>query len=147
MIKLVLASLYLFYCVSSSYADTIYQWSDPWGQIQYSKIPVTGAIISELTELPETSDTTEQQKREAMVRKLQELKHNNLQRYQKAIKHETLNAQVLATKNHCKHLRNIMTDLQLYNLWQYPAFGAPFLPGYYGYLQYDLSKEINSKCR
>ncbi|HNP26809.1 MAG TPA: hypothetical protein PKM20_08715, partial [Nitrosomonas sp.] len=118
-----------------------------WGQIQYSKTPIPGAMISDLTELPEVLETTELQKQEAMVRKLQELKQNNLQRIQQQAAQERLKAQALETKHHCNHLRSLMTDIQLHNLWQYSVFGAPLLPGYYGHLQYDLSKEIHSRCR
>ncbi|MCK5666637.1 MAG: hypothetical protein KAI17_24275, partial [Thiotrichaceae bacterium] len=56
---------YLFlslFCLVFSYevsADTIYQWTDPWGQIKYSKTQVSGSMISELTEIPEMQTSTE----------------------------------------------------------------------------------------
>ncbi|SFK53166.1 hypothetical protein SAMN05216302_100893 [Nitrosomonas aestuarii] len=147
MIKFIVASHLFFYAATNTIADTIYQWSDPWGQIQYSKTPVPGAMVSDLTKLPEALETTEQQKQEAMVRKLQELRQKNLQRIQQQGIQERSKAQALETKNHCNHLRNLMTDIQLYNLWQNSIYGASLFTGYYGHLQYDLSKEIHSKCR
>ena len=147
MNKFVLASLFSLSYITGTAADTIYQWSDPWGQIQYSKTPVPGAMVSDLTELPETQETTEQQKQDAMVRKLQEMKQRNLNRIKQAEIQEQLKSNALDEKNHCKQLRILMADMQSYYLWQYPLFGAPIFPGYYGQLHHDLSREIQNKCR
>ncbi|WP_198263288.1 DUF4124 domain-containing protein [sulfur-oxidizing endosymbiont of Gigantopelta aegis] len=50
----------LLLCVSqTNFAETIYQWSDSWGHIQYSKTPVSGAMISPVTAAAAGHRTTE----------------------------------------------------------------------------------------
>ncbi len=98
-------SLFLSGCALNVHAETIYQWTDPWGQIQYSRTPVPGSMVSHLTELPEVTETTEQQKKDAMVRKLQKMKQNNRNKKLRAAAHQQSNAQTLRAKNHCKQLR------------------------------------------
>ena len=143
--------LFIFLCLSMPFhtlADTIYQWSDPWGQIQYSKTPVPGATVSDLTELPETSSTTEQQKQDAMVRKLQEMRQRNGRRNNNAAVKQQLNMQAITTKNNCKQLRILMADIQAYHFWQHPILNAPVFPNPYSqHLQFELSSEFRKKCR
>lgn len=140
-------SILLFSFSPHIYADTIYQWSDPWGQIQYSKTPVPGAMISDLTELPEVQETTEKQKRDAMIRKLNEMRQANMQRSQQETMQNIIKLQTAKEKQHCIQLRNLMSDIQFAQLRQFSIFGSPLLPNYYGHLQYDLSRKIQTKCR
>lgn len=148
MLNIILIGL-LFLChLSSALADTIYQWSDPWGQIQYSKKPVPGAMISDLTELPEQQETTEQQKQAAMVRKLNEIKQDNLRRAQTKTTQQNLKKQAsLEAKNHCTKLYNLLNDIRLTNLSYFSVLGPPYFYGYYGFLEYEISREIQTHCR
>ncbi|MCB1949472.1 MAG: hypothetical protein H6940_01105 [Burkholderiales bacterium] len=139
--------LLLLNCSFPAFTETIYQWSDPWGQIQYSKTPVAGAMISDLTQLPEQTATTEQQKQEAMVRKLQEMKQRNSLRSQNAATQLKSNEQSLQTKNYCRQLRILLADLQARSLWQQSLFNIPLLPGYYGPIHSELSRELRQNCR
>jgi len=128
-------------------AETIYQWSNPWGQIQYSKTPVPGATVSDLTELPETIETTEQQKQNAMVTKLQSMRQKNLRRQlQSATQQQSIRKAVIA-KNRCYQLRILKADLNGQYLWQHALFGIPLAPNYYNFLYHDLSNEIDRTCQ
>lgn len=147
MLAVFLTGLIILCHLSNAVASTIYQWSDPWGQIQYSETPVPGAMISDLKELPEMQETTEQQKQAAMVRKLQEMRQDNLQRKQITAARQHSKTQALEKKNHCIKLRNLLTEIQLTNLRQSSVFGPLFFHGHYRYLEYELLKEIQDKCR
>ncbi|SER86241.1 hypothetical protein SAMN05421690_11162 [Nitrosomonas sp. Nm51] len=147
MIKLLLIGLILLNFSFLTIAETIYQWSDPWGQIQYSKTPVPGAMVSDLTELPKLTATTEQQKQDAMVRKLQEMKQKKLLQNQNTATQQMLSEQALQTKNYCRQLRLLIADIQTRNLWQYPILGFSLLPGNYGPMHFGLSKELRHNCR
>ncbi len=142
-----IVSIVIFFSFSSAYAETIYQWSDPWGQIQYSKTPVPGAMISDLTELPEPQETTEQQKQEAMLRKLQSMRHDNLRYSQTEAGRQSLKMQELEARAHCEQLRDLMFEVQIAHFRQSSIYGFYLLPGYYGHLQMDISREIRQKCR
>lgn len=139
--------LLLFY---DAHAETIYQWRDPWGQMQYSKTPVPGAMISDLTELPEPQETTEQQKQDAMVRKLQEMQQDRHRAAQMQAARESSEIGALVERDRCMQLRNLMVEVQSARLRQYQQFPfTPFLytPHYYGHLQLDISREIRNNCR
>ncbi|SET47599.1 protein of unknown function [Nitrosomonas marina] len=147
MAKLILCnSVLLFYSLTTS-AETIYQWSDPWGQIQYSTTPVPGAMVSDLTELPRTSPTTEQQKQDAMVRKLQKMQQLKSIRKQKKTEQLLIDEKMLQTKTYCRQLRMQITDLQVRNLWHYPLIGFHYLPIYHGQLHSDLTIAYRKNCR
>ncbi|SEN64265.1 DUF4124 domain-containing protein [Nitrosomonas marina] len=148
MAKLTLSSnvIFLIFSLTAS-AETIYQWSDPWGQIQYSTTPVPGAMVSDLTELPQSSPTTEQQKQDAMVRKLQKMQQLKLLRNQNKMEKLLLDEKMLQTRNYCRQLRIQIADLQARNLWHYPLIGLYYFPNYYGHLHIDLSKEYRNYCR
>lgn len=139
--------LVTFFNFPHVYAETIYQWSDPWGQVQYSKTPVPGAMISDLTELPAPRETTEQQKQEAMVRKLQKMRQDNIRFSHAEVERQTLNTKELNDNAYCEQLRNLMFEVQLANLRQYSLPGFYLVPGNFGHLQMDLSREIRQKCR
>ncbi len=157
---LLLFILLVLYC-SSATADTIYQWSDPWGQVQYSKTPVPGAMVSDLTELPETQETTEQQKQEAMLNKIQEMRGADLRRNQKNMLEKRLKQQNRKDEVYCNRLRNNLADVRLsitrsHSLLTHHYFpGVFFLPGGHGFLpnlHYDilernLYREIRNNCR
>lgn len=136
----------IFYFSYAS-ADTIYQWSDPWGQIQYSKTPVPGAMISDLTELPAPQETTEQQKQEAMLRKFQSMRQDNLRFSQAEAERQALRMQELGARAQCEQLRDLMFEVQASDFRRYSIYGFYLLPGYYGHLQTDISREIRQKCR
>lgn len=136
-----------FFNFSHVCAETIYQWSDPWGQVQYSKTPVPGAMVSDLTELPAPQETTEQQKQEAMVRKLQKMRQDNIRFSLAEAERQAMNTKELNDNAHCEQLRNLMFDVQLANIRQYSLPGFYLFPGYFGHLQMDLSREIREKCR
>ncbi len=137
----------IFFSVSSVCADTIYQWSDPWGQIQYSKTPVPGAMISDLTELPEPQETTEQQKQEAMLRKLQSMRQDNLRSAQTEAGRQALKMQELEARAQCEQLRDLIFEVQVADFRRSLLYGFYPLPGYYGHLQMDISRDIRQKCR
>lgn len=157
----------IFLCCSDGvFADTIYQWTDPWGQLKYSKTQVQGSMVSELTELPKSQISTEQQKQEAMLNKMQEIKNANTLYQQKKITEKLLKQQKIIKEKHCQILRNTLADIQLKNARRYyPGNyyfpGQNFYParnyyhGRYGYyrdynydlLENDLYKEIRKYCR
>ncbi len=158
---------WIFLCSLPAAADVIYQWTDPWGQVKYSKTPVSGSMISELTELPLQQEFTEQQKQQAMLRKKQQIKQSNFINKQKKAAAEYIRLQNKKNENHCRKLRNILTEAQLrdsrtyYYLDNYYSPGAffypqrPFYPGGYDdYLDYpyafmtqELNREIRDYCR
>ena len=157
----------VFLCCSYGVsADTIYQWTDPWGQVKYSKTQVQGSMLSELTELPESQVSTEQRKQEAMLNKIQEIKNANTRYQQKKTTEKLLKQQKLIKQKHCQILRNTLADIQLRNSRRYYPDnyffpGQNFYParnysqGRYGYyrdynydfLENDLYIEIQKNCR
>lgn len=145
-------------CLKEVYAETIYQWTDPWGQIQYSKTPVSGSSVSELTELPEARKVTEQQKQDAMLKKIQEMKNSNKLLKQKNSEQKYLRQQAIKNDNHCRKLRNLLTDVKLRKtrLYNLPAASYYqrhyYFPDQYDYslydnLENDLHWEIQKYCR
>tara|TARA_R110002073_G_scaffold115988_1_gene254161 strand:- start:1524 stop:2045 length:522 start_codon:yes stop_codon:yes gene_type:complete len=152
----------IYICTSSSaIADTIYQWTDPWGQVQYSKTPEPGSMISELTELPETKKTTEQQKLEAILRSKRKMNEVLLRREKKNSTQQLLKAQTKLEMNYCNKLRNMLADIQLKATRNYFGFGGGY-GGYDYFLPYndlyapimhfesqanDLNQEIRKNCR
>lgn len=153
-------------CLHGVSADTIYQWSDPWGQVKYSKTQVQGSMVSELTELPESQISTEQQKQEAMLNKMQAIRNANKLYKQKKNTEKFLKQQKNIKEKHCRILRDMLTDIRLRNVrryypgnYYYP--GQNFYParnyyyGRYGYymdynydlLENDIYIEIREYCR
>lgn len=104
-------------------------------------------MISDLTELPAPRETTEQQKQEAMVRKLQKMRQDNIRFSHAEVQRQTLNTKELNDNAYCEQLRNLMFEVQLANLRQYSLPGFYLVPGNFGHLQMDLSREIRQKCR
>lgn len=171
--SLFLYSLLSLCCSLPVFADTIYQWTDPWGQVQYSKTPVSGAMISELTELPKKQGSSEQQKQQAMLKKMQEMHRSQALYKQKKSTEKYIRQQNKKNENHCRSLRNLLTDVLLRNTRKYYYRdnyyfpGAPYYPGdlYYSggsyypgrydytldypydFLKNDLSREIREYCR
>jgi len=152
-------------CPCGVLADTIYQWTDPWGQVKYSKTQVQGSMISELTELPESQVSSEQQKQEAMLNKMQVIKKDNDYYQQKKHTDKALKQQRIIKEKHCQTLRNTLAELKLNNTRRYYT-GNYYYPGqelyparnYYGRYGYyrdnnynvlknDLYKEIRKYCR
>lgn len=148
------------------FADTIYQWTDQWGQIKYSKMQVPGSMVSELTELPELQVVTEQQKQEAMLNKIQEMKNTNTRYKQKKTTEKFLKQQKIIKDKHCRVLRNMLADVKLRNSKryypghyyfseQYFYSGRNYFPNRYGYypgysydfLENDIYREIREYCR
>jgi hypothetical protein len=149
MTKIVLFCLFLVCYSPGISADIIYQWSDEWGQLQYSKEPVPGAMISDLTELPEAQETTEQQKQEAMFMKIQEMRQADFLRKRKKLIEDDLKLQQLNVQNYCAQLRNMLMDIQLSNARQLALLGHHLLApnNYYVLLENDISREIRRNCR
>jgi len=149
MIKFILFCLFLVFYSPGVSADTIYQWHDEWGQLQYSKEPVPGAMISDLTELPEVQETTELQKQEAMFRKMQEMRQSVFLRKKNRLIENDMKRQQLNTRNYCTQLRNILMDLQLSNARRLASFGHHFVVpnSNFSFLENDISREIRKNCR
>lgn len=142
--------LFFLVCISPGVsADIIYQWHDEWGQRQYSKEPVPGAMISDLTELPEVQETTEQQKQEAMLRKMQEMKQSVFVRKKNRLIENDMKLQQLNTRNYCTQLRNRLMDLQLSNAQRLALFGHYLLIPNNNliFLENDIAREFRKNCR
>lgn len=149
MTKIILFCLFIVFYSPGISADIIYQWHDEWGQLQYSKEPVPGAMISDLTELPEVQETTELQKQEAMFRKMQEMRQSVfLRKKNKSIEND-VKRQQLNSRNYCAKLRNMLMDLQLSNARRLALFSHHlFVPNNnLGFLENDISREIRTNCR
>ncbi len=132
----------------SVFAETIYQWSDPWGQLQYSKTPIPGSMVSELTELPAVQELNEQQKQAAMFRKIQEMRQTDFLRKKKETIEDNAKQQQLNLKNYCTQLNNMLMDVQIRNannLFYIDQFS--FLGHYNVFLENDYRKEIRKHCR
>lgn len=147
-----LSSLFLF-SSSCVFADVIYQWTDPWGQIQYSKTPVRGAMISELTELPKSQVMTEQAKLEAMLNKMQKIKNENAFEQKNMDIEKRLNQQKILKNKHCRMLREQLSDIRVRN--SRVNYLNNYYPQRYGYysdysyrtLENDLYANIRQYCR
>lgn len=148
------------YCSHRALADTIYQWTDPWGQVKYSKTQVQGSMLSELTELPKSQVSTEQQKQEAMVKKMQKIQNVSVLYQQKETTEKLLKQQKIIKKKHCQILQNKLKDIQLKNSRRYypdnyyfprkdfyPAINYYHRRYEYDLLENDLYKEIREYCR
>ncbi len=134
--------------VTSAYADTIYQWSDEWGQLQYSKTPVPGSMVSELTELPVVEELTEEQKQAAMFRKMQEMQQSNLLRKKQLLVENNQKLQQLNMKNYCTQLNNMLMDVQLRNANNLFYIDQFYFLGHYNhFLENGFRKEIRNNCR
>jgi len=147
-INFTLLLLLMFCTLPNVFAETIYQWRDEWGQLQYSKTPVPGSMVSELTELPVVQELNEQQKQAAMFRKLQEMRQSNLLRKKNVTIENNAKLQQLNMKNYCTQLNNMLMDVQLRNannlfyIDQFSIFGH-----YNHFLENDFRKEIRKNCR
>ena len=123
-------------------------------------------MISELTELPKSQISTEQQKQEAVLNKKQEIKHANTLYQQKKDTEKWLKQQRIIREKHCRILRNTLADIQLektrrYYPGNYYFPGQNFYPqrnyyhgryGFYRDYNYDLTennlyREIREYCR
>jgi len=164
---LIYCSLFCVFCSHRVFAETIYQWTDPWGQVQYTKTPVPGSMVSELTELPDTQASTEQQKQAAMLKKIQEIKQANIIYKQKKSSGKIFSQQRQRKGNHCRKLRNLQQDVRLGNIRKYDYLNNFYAPGYYFYpgrpdryggydyfpdypdelLEKKLNSEIRDYCR
>ncbi len=162
--RLFLCSLFCLVFSNEASADTIYQWTDPWGQIKYSKTQVSGSMVSELTELPKMQIFTDHQKQQAMLIKLKEIKHTNSIYLEKKSEKKFLMQQRKQNENHCRKLRSMLSDIRLRNTRRYyPGYfygdpyyqGRAYFPGRYIYaydyqydfLENDLYREIRGYCR
>ncbi len=148
------------YCSVGVFAATIYQWTDPWGQVKYSKTQVQGSMVSELTELPKSQISTEQQKQDAMLNKMQEIKKAKALYQQKKTIKKLIKQQKMIKEKNCQKLRNTLVDIQLKNTRKnYPGkyyySDQNFYHGMYGYfrdynydlLENNLYKEMREYCR
>lgn len=160
-----LFSISIFLCCSQElFSDTIYQWTDPWGQVKYSRTQVQGSMISELTKIPESQVSTEQQKQESMLKKIQEMKNANRVYHQKTHTEKLLKEQRILKEKNCQILRRTLTDIQIknsrrYELERYNAsrrhhslnraysYGRYYGNSDYDFLENDLNKEIRKYCR
>lgn len=147
------------------YADTIYQWTDPWGNIQYSKTAVPGSSVSDLKELPPKRKVTESQKQNAMLRKIWEIDQINTLRKNKHAYKKQLQFQKRKSDELCRKLRNYLADVRERNTrqyyWQrfyYPDTGLYYKrytseyyidPYYYQdqFMEQDMERDIRSYCR
>lgn len=144
-------------------SETIYQWTDQWGQVQYSKKPVPGSMVSELTEMPKTNVVTEQQKQDAMLRKMRQINNDNARLKNQANAQQLLLQQKRQSQKHCQALRTMLSDLRLGNIrrhpWNtYPLSRRYYYPGRpyiwdnyshyrYDFLERDLHEQIRTYCR
>ncbi len=163
-LKLVFLLMLILFCIELQ-AETIYQWSDPWGQIQYSKTPVSGASVSDLTELPPQKKLTARQKQEAMLQKMRQINQENSFRKNKQAYKKQIQFQKRQSDEHCRQLRSLLTDIQVRNNRQYywePYYYPGSLyywdrytperypePYYYQdqFMEQDLQREIRNYCR
>ncbi len=147
-------------------ADIIYQWTDPWGQIQYSKTPEPGSSISDLTVLPQQQKVTAQQKQKAMLQKMATINKKSVWRNQQQDYEQQMQLHNRQSVQHCRKLRNFLADVRVRNSRQY-FWSRYYHPGrpYYGdirspdlypdhyyyyqdqYLEQDLQREIRRFCR
>ncbi len=147
-IMTVLLLLLTLCALPSVFAETIYQWSDQWGQLQYSKTPIPGSMISELTELPAVQELNEQQKQSAMFRKIQEMRQTDFLRKKNVTVENNVKQQQLNMKNYCAQLNNMLMDVQIRNannLFYIDQFS--FLGHYNVFLENDYRIEIRKYCR
>lgn len=147
-IKAILFYVSLFLLPSLSMADTIYEWTDSWGQKQYSKQSVPGSMISELTELPKVQELTEQQKQAAMFMKLQEMRQSDRLREKKKAGEKNLKQQKTAAENYCTQLRTLLINVQHTNAMNFSLLNPYYIPnGLYGFIENDLSRELHKNCQ
>ena len=141
--------LFLMLCsLPNTMAETIYQWSDEWGQLQYSKTPVPGSMVSELTELPVVEPLNEQQKQAAMFRKIQEMRQNDFLQKKKVASDNQSKQQQLNIRNYCSQLNNMLMDVQFRNANNLSYFDQfSFLGHYNVFLENNYRKEIRKYCR
>jgi len=144
--KIVFLFVFVFQSSNVS-AEIIYQWTDPWGQKQYSKTPVPGAMVSDLTELPVQQATTEQQKQEAMLKKLQQINQDNIRFAQIEAARQVSKIQAQETHNQCQQLQNLAAEVQTASLRYFSMTGFIFIPNYFDHLQSDIAREMRQKCR
>ena len=140
--KYVVLVLIFIFQFPQAKAETIYQWTDPWGQIQYSRTPVPGSMVSDLTELPVQQATTEQQKQEAMVKKLQQMRQDNLRHAQNEAEKQASKMKVMKDRNRCEALQNMTMEMQTAYLRQFSMPGLLWMPGYVIYPPVNLIREM-----
>ncbi len=162
--------LYLLSYSSIVSADIIYQWTDPWGKIQYSKTQVPGSSISDLTVLPRQQKVTAQQKQQAMLQKMATINKNNAWRNQQQNYEKQMQLHKRQSVQHCRKLRTLLADIRASNTRQY-FWSRNYYPGgayYYGdirnsdryparyldpyyyqdqFMEQDLQREIRTFCR
>ncbi len=150
--------LILFLVITSinSAAETIYEWTDPWGHVQYSQTPVPGSRVSEVTELPKTRETSEQQKKQAMSRKIKQMNTINLHNREKAIRNRQLRKHVKVNEDYCNKLRTLLVDVRIRMNRTHSdlLFYEFYLPGsfmlnraHYQTQENNLYREIRKNCR
>lgn len=147
-----LITIFLIATPIYSAAETIYEWTDPWGHVQYSQTPVPGSRISEVTTLPKVKKTTEQQKQQAMSHKLKQINATSLRR-----KEEKNRVRLLeANENYCSKLRSLLVDVRLKidRTHSELLFYELYLPGsfllnnaHYQTQENDIYREIQKSCR
>lgn len=152
----ILLTLFLLAMPTKSVAELIYEWTNPWGQVQYSKTPIPGSRVSEVTTLPKAQKTSEEIKKQAMSLKIQQMNAINLRNKENAKKKNILMKQNIANKNYCSRLRTLLVDVRLKinrvhsGLLSHQAY----LPGnfllnsaYYQTQEEDILLELRKSCR
>ncbi len=150
--------LILFLVITSinSAAETIYEWTDPWGNVQYSQTPVPGSRVSEVTELPKKKETSEQQKKQAMSRKIKQMKTISLRNREKTSRNSLLRENAKINENYCNKLRTLLVDVRIRMNRTHSdlLFYEFYLPGsfmlnsaHYQTQENNLYREIRKNCR
>jgi len=123
-------------CLNNVFAGAIYQWTDPWGHIQYSKTQIPGSMLSDLTELPKQQKVTEQQKQQAVLNKMQKIDNANTHIQQKKVQDKFVQQQIRNKDVHCRKLRSLLSDVRLRNARFTMDY---YYPGYPNYRRYDYA--------
>ena len=149
--KLIVFGLFSLCYVHDAFSDTIYQWTDQWGQVRYSKTQVPGSMVSELKELPRIEEFTEQQKQQAMLRKMQQMKNENTLLKNQKITEKLLQQQNKQNEQYCRQLRDMLANVRLRKNRRY-YWNYYYLPGgydryRYDFLEQDLFWQIREYCR
>ena len=140
--------------LNNVFAEAIYQWTDPWGHIQYSKTQVPGSMLSDLTELPKQQKVTEQQKQQAMLNKMHKINKSNSLLQQENAKDKYILQQIRNKDDQCRKLRTLLSDVQMRNTRI--TVDYRYYPGYPNYRRYnyadralerDLYWQLREHCR
>ncbi len=127
-------------CLNNVFAEAIYQWSDPWGHIQYSKTQAPGSMLSNLTELPKQQKVTEQQKQKAMLNKIQKIDKANSHIQQENATKQFIQQQIRNKEAHCRKLRTLLSDVRLRNARL--TIDYYYYPGHPNYRRHNYSDEV-----